>query len=188
MDTDSWLRRRIRMCIWKAWKLPKTRIKNLIRCGINKYDARRWGYVKGYWRVSGSPIMHLAASSQKLHQAGYHDDGFISRMASKIGTARTVVWEVGKCENRRQMPFVISIYLLPDSYIIIYKKSLEKCFSRDFNILEQLGECLGCLACIGYHLCNWLVAEILEGKELSGYKLMVVREACLQLHITHADG
>ena len=32
------------------------------------------------------------------------------------------------------------------SYIIIFKKSLEKCFSRDFNILEQLGECLGCLA------------------------------------------
>ena len=32
------------------------------------------------------------------------------------GTARTVVWEVGKCENRRQMPFVISIYLLLDSY------------------------------------------------------------------------
>ena len=74
------------------------------------------------------------------------------------------------------------------SYIIIFKKSLEKCFSRDFNILEQLGESLGCLACIGYHLCNWLVAEILEGKELGGYKLMVVREACLQLHITHADG
>ena len=30
------------------------------------------------------------------------------------GTARTVVWEIGKCENRRQMPFMISIYLLPD--------------------------------------------------------------------------
>ena len=30
------------------------------------------------------------------------------------GTARTVVWEVGKCENRRRMPFMISIYLLPD--------------------------------------------------------------------------
>jgi hypothetical protein len=25
-----------------------------------------------------------------------------------------VVWEVGKCESRRQMPFMISIYLLPD--------------------------------------------------------------------------
>ena len=32
------------------------------------------------------------------------------------GTARTVVWEVGKCENRRQMPFMISIYLLPDGW------------------------------------------------------------------------
>ena len=71
LDTDEWLRRRIRMCIWKAWKLLKTRMKNLVRCGINKYDVRRWEYVKGYWRVSSSPIMHLAASSQKLHQVGY---------------------------------------------------------------------------------------------------------------------
>ncbi|MDD6624089.1 MAG: group II intron maturase-specific domain-containing protein [Bacteroides sp.] len=30
---DKWLRRRIRMCIWKSWKKPKTRVKNLIRCG-----------------------------------------------------------------------------------------------------------------------------------------------------------
>ena len=32
---DKWLRRRIRMCLWKSWKRPKTRIKNLIRCGIS---------------------------------------------------------------------------------------------------------------------------------------------------------
>ena len=32
------------------------------------------------------------------------------------GTACTVVWEVGKCESRRQMPFMISIYLLPDFF------------------------------------------------------------------------
>lgn len=31
LETDEWLRRRIRMCIWKAWKLPKARIKNLIK-------------------------------------------------------------------------------------------------------------------------------------------------------------
>ena len=40
-------------------------------------------------------------------------------MESKIGTAvcrtaRTVVWEVGGCESRRQMPSMIIIYLLPD--------------------------------------------------------------------------
>lgn len=34
LDTDEWLRRRIRMCIWKAWKKPKTKVANLIKCGI----------------------------------------------------------------------------------------------------------------------------------------------------------
>ena len=70
-ETDEWLRRRLRMCIWKSWKLPKTRIKNLVKCGINKYNARRWGYVKGYWRVAGTPIMHMAASNVNLRKAGY---------------------------------------------------------------------------------------------------------------------
>ena len=71
IETDGWLRRRIRMCIWKAWKLPKTRIKNLMKCGIRMYDARRWGYCRGYWRVSDSPIMHGAASTANLRKAGY---------------------------------------------------------------------------------------------------------------------
>ena len=70
-ETDEWLRRRLRMCIWRSWKLPKTRIKNLIKCGINKYSARRWGHVKGYWRVAGTPIMHMAASNVNLRKAGY---------------------------------------------------------------------------------------------------------------------
>ena len=71
IETDKWLRRRIRMCIWKAWKLPKTRIKNLIKCGVKEYNARQWGYCKGYWRVSGTPIMHMAASTDNLRRAGY---------------------------------------------------------------------------------------------------------------------
>ena len=47
------------------------------------------------------------------------------------GTARTVVWEVGKCENRRQMPFMISIYLLPDLYAIdILLEKTAKVFGK----------------------------------------------------------
>ena len=71
LETDEWLRRRIRMCIWKAWKLPRTRIRNLIKCGINEYNARKWGYCRGYWRVSGSPIMQMAASTANLRRAGF---------------------------------------------------------------------------------------------------------------------
>ncbi len=43
---DQWLRKRIRMCIWKSWKKPKTRIKNLIRCGIKPYWANAEPHVR----------------------------------------------------------------------------------------------------------------------------------------------
>ena len=32
-EADEWLRKRLRMCIWKSWKFTKPRIKNLVRCG-----------------------------------------------------------------------------------------------------------------------------------------------------------
>ena len=72
LDTDEWLRRRIRMCIWKAWKKPKTKVANLIKCGIEKYNARKWGNTrKGYWRIADSPILKVAINNDSLRKAGY---------------------------------------------------------------------------------------------------------------------
>ena len=51
--------------------------------------------------------------------------------------------------------------------------------------LEQLGECLGCLAGIYLHFGDWLVAEVLEAQKLGGNKLAILRDACLQLHVAH---
>ena len=57
MKTDEWLRRRIRMCIWKSWKNPKTRISNLVKCAILKGMTYQWGYTRlGYWRIAYSRI------------------------------------------------------------------------------------------------------------------------------------
>ena len=62
---DEWLRRRIRMYIWKLWKLP--RIANLIKCGIDKYRAYMWGNTrKGYWCVADSPEMHQSLTNLML--------------------------------------------------------------------------------------------------------------------------
>lgn len=72
LETDEWLRRRIRMCIWKAWKRVKTKVANLIRCGINKYQAYEWGNTrKGYWRIANSGILHRAITNEHLCRAGY---------------------------------------------------------------------------------------------------------------------
>jgi group II intron reverse transcriptase/maturase len=68
---DEWLRRRLRMCIWKSWKNGQTRIRNLIRCGIDKWKAGQWGYVKGYWRVAGSPILQRSVTTDNLRKSGY---------------------------------------------------------------------------------------------------------------------
>lgn len=71
-ETDEWLRRRIRMCIWKAWKKPKTKVANLIKCGIDKWRAYQWGNTrKGYWRIADSAILKRAIPNASLKLAGY---------------------------------------------------------------------------------------------------------------------
>ena len=73
LETDEWLRHRIRMCIWKAWKRPRTRVKNLIKCGVPKWHAYEWGNTRlGYWRVAGSPVLQTQAlSNTMLRKGGY---------------------------------------------------------------------------------------------------------------------
>lgn len=36
---DGWTRRRLRMCLWKNWKNPRTRVRNLSQLGIPKEKA-----------------------------------------------------------------------------------------------------------------------------------------------------
>ncbi|MBQ7671333.1 MAG: group II intron reverse transcriptase/maturase, partial [Clostridia bacterium] len=42
-EWNGWLRRRLRMYIWKQWKKPKTRVQNLIRLGMEPWKAYRNG-------------------------------------------------------------------------------------------------------------------------------------------------
>lgn len=69
---DEWLRRRIRVYIWKQWKAPKARIRNLVKLGIPRYHAHKWGYMKAYWNVAGSPVLTRSITNERLVQAGYY--------------------------------------------------------------------------------------------------------------------
>ena len=40
-EMDSWLRERIRMCIWKQWKTPQNREKCLVKLGMPRWMAHR---------------------------------------------------------------------------------------------------------------------------------------------------
>jgi RNA-directed DNA polymerase len=68
---DEWVRSRIRLCYWKQWKKPKTRVKELQRLGIKPKQAYMWGNTrKGYWRTVQSPILRRAFNNAFLKEEG----------------------------------------------------------------------------------------------------------------------
>ena len=70
---DEWLRRRFRMYIWKQWKYPKTRVKNLMKLGLPEWRACEAAYSqKAYWRTAHHPSVQWAISNKRLAQAGYY--------------------------------------------------------------------------------------------------------------------
>lgn len=69
---DEWIRRRLRMCIWKQWKKPKTKIKNLISLGCPQHKAYEWGNTrKGYWRIANSPILNSTLRKEYFDSISY---------------------------------------------------------------------------------------------------------------------
>jgi group II intron reverse transcriptase/maturase len=69
---DEWLRRRLRMVIWKQWKQIRTRGRNLMKLGVPKFKAWELANTrKGYWRVASSPILHKTITNARLKEAGY---------------------------------------------------------------------------------------------------------------------
>ena len=64
---DEYLRTRIRMIIWKMWKLPKTREDNLVKCGYSRGEARGLTNCRrGYVFVAHSKILQNAITKLAL--------------------------------------------------------------------------------------------------------------------------
>jgi len=71
---DEWIRRRLRMCLWKQWKTWKSRLRNLMRLEIKKSSAINVALSsKGCWRISLTPQMHKA-----LGLAYWREQGLVS--------------------------------------------------------------------------------------------------------------
>lgn len=69
---DAWLRRRIRMCVWKSWKKARTKFKYLKQLGINPSKAWEWANSrKSYWRLAGSWVLTRALPNEIIAKAGY---------------------------------------------------------------------------------------------------------------------
>ncbi len=68
---DSHTRMRLRMCIWIKWKTAKNRRKNLIKLGMNKYNAYKNSHTsKSAVRIAYSWILTTTITNMKLFKFG----------------------------------------------------------------------------------------------------------------------
>lgn len=73
-DLNGWLYHRIRMCIWKQWRRPRTRIKNMLAMGVPYKRAFRAGNSRrGIWFITGTDTVGMAMPRKKLQDAGFCD-------------------------------------------------------------------------------------------------------------------
>lgn len=64
---DGWIRRRVRLCYWKMWKLPRKRRRMLIKLGVDPSAVKMASRSrKGYWRLSSNPLVQYALSDDWL--------------------------------------------------------------------------------------------------------------------------
>src|SRR5205085_3888736 len=97
-ELDQWLRRKLRVILWRQWKRPRTRAKELVRRGLDRERA----YVSAYnghgpWWNAGASHMHAAVPTRFLTQLGLPSLLAIYRRLQSqsrtavYGTVRTVV-------------------------------------------------------------------------------------------------
>lgn len=54
---EGWIRRRLRMCLWKQWKKIRTKYHNLIKLGLPDWAALRLACTrKAYWHIAGDSL------------------------------------------------------------------------------------------------------------------------------------
>lgn len=70
-DLDSWVRHKLRCAVWRQWKRPSTRARNLMRLGLN--EARAWKSAvngRGPWWNSGASHMNQALPKKRWDALG----------------------------------------------------------------------------------------------------------------------
>ena len=62
------------MCIWKQWKLPRTRKRKLLGLGLPEWAACEGAYSrKAYWRMANAGVVKRALTKERLIRWGFYD-------------------------------------------------------------------------------------------------------------------
>ena len=84
------------MCYWKQWRRPRTKVRNLVRLGVNldmaiKHAVSR----KSYWRLSRTPAMRYAMPNKWLAQLGLLS---LKQLWCDLAPLRGIAWCGPACQ------------------------------------------------------------------------------------------
>ncbi|HEY8347364.1 MAG TPA: group II intron reverse transcriptase/maturase [Symbiobacteriaceae bacterium] len=89
-EIEGWLRHRLRACLWKQWKRPRTRLRELRTLGLPEWVARECAYSrKGTWRMAGGPM------NRALGTAYWRAQGLLSLTECYEATRQS--WRTAGC-------------------------------------------------------------------------------------------
>jgi len=70
-NLDAWIRRRLRMFLWRQWKNGPNRFQELRRRGVPRFNAAvAAGSPTGFWRMSGHPAVQQALRNHYFDSIG----------------------------------------------------------------------------------------------------------------------
>jgi RNA-directed DNA polymerase len=70
-ELDEWLRRRVRMCYWKQWRLCRTKVRHLLALGTSKRAAILTAISsKRYWHLSRTLATQTGMTNEWLKRQG----------------------------------------------------------------------------------------------------------------------
>jgi hypothetical protein len=70
-ELDEWLRRRVRMCYWKQWRLPRTKVRHLLALGVERRSAIATALSgKSYWHLSRCLVTPVGMTVEWLKRQG----------------------------------------------------------------------------------------------------------------------
>lgn len=73
-ELNGWLYHRIRMCIWKMWKRPRSKKRYLIKLGVPEQLAHMAAYSRRkYWFVSNTLAVKMGLTKETLVRKGFYD-------------------------------------------------------------------------------------------------------------------
>jgi RNA-directed DNA polymerase len=97
-NLEAWIRRRLRLYLWRQWRTGQNRFKELSHRGISKFNAAvAAGSPTGLWRMSGHPSVNrrcaTAISTRSVSPESTRPPKLNSIEPPRYGPVCQVVWE-----------------------------------------------------------------------------------------------